>query len=103
MVLDVAQVEADLAAGGDAVRFVAALGEAFDDVGFSAEEAHEGIVLFAAGTDLLEEVKGVFAAGDEDGVFDCVGFVFDGVDGGREGVDYVIAVWEVSISDGGRG
>ncbi|KAJ8104979.1 hypothetical protein OPT61_g10459 [Boeremia exigua] len=36
VVLDVAEVQADVAAGRDAVGFVAALGEALDDVGFAA-------------------------------------------------------------------
>ena len=90
MVLDVAEVEADFAAGGDGVRFVAAFGEAFDDVGFAAEEAHEGHYSFAALADLAEDGGVVVGAGDEDLVFDGVGFEFNGADGRAEGVDYVV-------------
>ena len=91
VVLDVAQVEANFAARRNSVLFVAALGEAFDDVGFTAEEAHEGHHFFAALADLAEQRGVVVCAGDEDLVFDLVGFVLDRGDDGAEGVNYVVA------------
>ena len=92
MVLDIAQIEADLAAGSDGVLFVAALGETFDDVCFSAEEAHERHDFLAAFADLAEERGEVVVAGDEDLVVDLVGFDCDGADDGFEAVDDVVAV-----------
>lgn len=99
MVLDIAQVEANLPTGRDAVRLIAALGEAFDDVGFPTEKTHERIVLLPAITDLLKKVPSVFATSDEDCIFDRIGFMLDRVDGRSEGIDNIIATWQVSMLD----
>jgi len=90
VVLDVAEVEPDFAAGGDGILVVAAFGEAFDDVGFSAEEAHEGHDFLAALADLAEERSEVVGAGDKDLVFDDVGFDFDARDDRAKSVDNVV-------------
>lgn len=90
MVLHVAEVETDFATRGHAVGFVAAFGEALDDVRFAAEQTHEGHDFLAAVADLAEERGEVVRAGDEDLVFDGFGFGFDAVDGRAEGVDYVV-------------
>lgn len=98
MVLDVAEVETDVHARGDVVVLVAALGEAAEDVCFAAEELHEGHDGLADVADGAQEVVHVVGAGDEDLVFDVVGFGFDLVDQGCEGVDDVITVWVSSYS-----
>lgn len=74
VVLDVAQVEADVGAGRDLPLFVAALGEALDHVGFVAEEAVEEHDFFAAFAHAAEHVAagggggvGVGGAGAADG------------------------------------
>ena len=90
MVLDIAQVEADFSTGSDTVRLVAALGKAFDDVGFSAEKTHERVVLLPARADLLKKVTSVFAASNENCIFDCVGFMLDRMNGRSKGIDNVI-------------
>ena len=90
VVLDVAKIEADFAARCDGVGFVAAFSEAFDDVCFSAEQTHERHDFFAALANLAEDRGVVVWAGDEDLVFDGVGFELDGADGRTEGVDYVV-------------
>ncbi len=90
VVLDVAEVETDFTTGCHGVGFVAAFGEAFDYVCFSAEEAHEGHYFLAAEADLFKYCAEVFSMGDEDVVFDCVGFELDGMDGGAKGVDDVV-------------
>lgn len=90
VVLDVAEVEPDFAAGGYGILVVAAFGEAFDDVGFSAEEAHEGHDFLAALADLAEERSEVVGAGDKDLVFDDVGFDFDARDDRAKSVDDVV-------------
>ena len=93
VVLDVAEVETDVHARGDVVVLVAALCEAAKDVCFAAEELHEGHDGLADVADGAQEVVHVVAAGDEDLVFDVVGFGFDLVDQWCEGVDDVITVW----------
>lgn len=90
VVLHVAEIEPDFAARGDGVGLVAAFRKALDDVGFPAEETHEGHDFFSAVADLAEQRGEVVGAGDEDLVFDGFGFHFDGVDGGAEGVDDVV-------------
>ena len=92
MVLDIAEVEADFRARRHAVLVIAAFGEAFDDVGFAAQKAHERVNFFAALADLAEEGGEVVGAGDEYLFFDGVGFALDGRDDGTEGVDDVITV-----------
>jgi hypothetical protein len=92
VVLNVAEVEPDVHAWRDVVVLVAAFGEAAEDVGFAAEELHERHDGLADVADGAQEVVHVVAAGDEDLVFDGVGFGFDLVDEGGEGVDDVIAV-----------
>lgn len=100
VILDVGEVESDFRAGRNAVLVVAALGEAFDDIGFSRQETHEGIDLFAAFGDLAEERGEVVGAGDENLVFDGVRLVFDRGDHGPEAVDDVVTVTE-SVSGWG--
>lgn len=90
MVLDVAEVESDFSTGSDRVLVVAAFGEAFYDVGFSAEQPHERHYLFTAVADLSEERGEILRAGDEDLVFDCVGFELDLVDWRTKCVDDVV-------------
>ena len=90
MILDIAEVEADFAAGCDRVHFVAAFCKAFDDVGFPAEETHGAHCLLAALAYALEEGTVVFDAGDKDGVFDGVRVVFNVVDERGKGVDDVV-------------
>lgn len=90
VVLDVPQVEPDLAARGDAVGFVAALGEALDDVRFAPQEAHEGHDLLSAFADLAQERGEVVGARDEDLVLDGVGLGFDAGNGRAVAVDDVI-------------
>lgn len=93
VVLDIAEVETDVHARGDVVVLVAALGEAAEDIGFAAEELHEGHDGLADVADGAEEIVHVVAAGDKDLVFDVVGFGFDLVDEGGEGVDDVVTGW----------
>ena len=90
MVLDIAEVEADFTPRRDAVLLVAALGEAFDDVRFAAEQAHEGHHLLTAFADLAQQRGEVVGTCYEDLVFDLVGFDFDRADHGFEGVDYAV-------------
>lgn len=92
VVLDVAEVEADVHARGDVIVLVAALCEAAEDVGLAAEELHEGHDGLADVADGAQEVVHIVGARDEDLVFDVVGFGFDLVDEGGEGVDDVITV-----------
>ena len=90
MVLHVAEVETDFATRGHAVGFVAAFGEALDDVRFAAEQTHEGHDFLAALADLAEERSEVVGAGDKDLVFDDVGFDFDARDDRAKSVDNVV-------------
>ena len=90
MVLDIAEIETDLAARSNVVGLVAAFGKTLDDVGFAAEEAEEGIVLLAGGADMAEGGIEVVGAGDKDFFFNDVGFVFDGLDGWGEAIDNVV-------------
>lgn len=92
VILNIRQVESDFRAGRDAVLVVAALGEAFDDVGFSAEETHEGVDFLAAFGDLAEERGEVVGAGDEDLIFNGVCLVFNCGDHRSEAVDDVVTV-----------
>lgn len=93
VILDVTQIQTNVHARGDVVVLVAALCEAAQDVCFAAEELHQGHDGLADVADGAEEVVHVVCAGDEDLVFDVVGFGFDLVDQWGEGVDNVITVW----------
>lgn len=93
VILDIAEIETNIHARSDVVVLVAALGEAAKDVCFAAEELHEGHDGLADVADGAQEVVHVVGAGDEDLVFDIVGFGFDLVNQGCEGVDDVITIW----------
>lgn len=90
VVLDVSQIKTDFAAGGHAVGFVAAFGEALDDVRLAPEEAHEGHDFLPALADLAEERGEVVGARDEDLVLDRVRLSFDARDGRAVAVDDVV-------------
>jgi len=91
VVLDVAEVKANLSARRDRVLLVATLGEALDHVCLATEQAHEAHHTLAAFTDLPQERGVIVRAGDEDLVFDHLGFAFGVVDDRPKCVDNVVA------------
>jgi hypothetical protein len=90
MVLDITQVQPNVAGGRDPPVLVAPFREPFDDVGFVAHEAEEAHDLFAAGTYAPEHVGLLGFFEDEHKLVDGVDFVFDTLDEGTEGVGDIV-------------
>ena len=90
MVLDIAQIQPDIAGRRDPPVLVAPLREPFDDVGFVAHEPEEAHDFFAAGAYAPEHV-GLFGFfEDEHELVDGVDFVFDALDERPEGVGDIV-------------
>lgn len=91
VVLDVAEIKPNLSSRRNRVLLVATLGEALDHVCLATEQAHEAHYTLAAFTDLPQERGVVVRAGDEDLIFDHLGFAFGVVDDRPKRVDNVVA------------
>lgn len=90
VILDITQVETDVATGRDAVLLVAALGEALDDIGLASEKPRQGRDRFAAVADLAKEIRKIVVARYVDLVLNGVGFDLDVVDGRTKCVHDII-------------
>lgn len=92
VILDVAQIEANLGPGSDGVLLRAAFGEAFDHVGFAAEKPHQRHDLLAAIADELKERSEVVMTNGKHLVFNGVGLNLNRVDDRDKSVDDIVTV-----------
>lgn len=92
VVLDIGQIEADVAARCDRVLLVASLSEPFDDVRFAAEETEERHHLLARVADGSKDNSRVFHSRGKDVIFDGIGLVLGFADDRAECIDNVVTV-----------
>lgn len=98
VVLDITEVETDIATGRDAVLLVAALREALDDIGLASEKPRQGRDRFAAVADLAKKIREIVVARYVDLVLNGVGFDLDVVDGRTKCVHDVITKSQTSAA-----
>lgn len=90
VILNITEIQADIAARCNGVLLVAAFREAADDVCFAAKQPHERHDFFPETADAREEGFEVIDSGDEDVVFYGFGFKFDVADDRAETINDVI-------------
>jgi hypothetical protein len=90
VILDIREVESDIATGSDVVIFIAPLGESLDDIGFSTQQAEERHHFLAAFANRAQNNAGVFHPSSEDLVLNRICLVLHFPDDWGEGVNNVI-------------
>lgn len=90
VILDVAEIKADITTRSNTVLLIAALREALDNICLAAEEAHHGHDFLATFSNGAENDARVLGTRSEHLIFDGIGFVLNVANNGAEGVNNVV-------------
>ena len=90
VILDVAKIQTNVSARGDAILLIAAFSKTFDDIGLPAEKAHQGHHFLTAEPNLAQKLGEIITSSNKDLVFDRISFNLDFVDWWSKGINNVV-------------
>src|ERR1700753_3681428 len=90
MILNIAEVHANITCRGYAVVWIAALCETFYDIGLATEETKKCHDLLATFSNLTQYITGVFLSSDVNLIFDSIDFLINLIDDWHESVNNVV-------------